>query len=265
MSELQDNAPNHNYYLSLIVNNYMDFCAKVCFVGEAEETNIIYNGRDEKGQSYPIHTIKSSDSLKLFVFDCKIQSDVNNLSVEADFEDKVKDIIAKAAKPKYPGVNGHIFTIQNPLYRSYTAGSVYKKNNNVKLEKNVNISSLLDKLEEELNLYEQDFLLSVLNCGEPIDGISSLEELTDYFISFDVNPEALPNQILSKLNKVIDFYFGEEIDRTFLKTSLARKAVLQNLIDSLDFEISFDEREIKKIEMFSPTLEALKEEYSRYE
>ena len=265
MSELQDNAPNHNYYLSLIVNNYMDFCAKVCFVGEAEETNIIYNGRDEKGQSYPIHTIKSSDSLKLFVFDCKIQSDVNNLSVEADFEDKVKDIIAKAAKPKYPGVNGHIFTIQNPLYKSYTAGSVYKKNNNVELKKNVNISSLLDKLEEELNLYEQDFLLSVLNCGEPIDGISSLEELTDYFTSFDVNPEALPNQILSKLNKVIDFYFGEEIDRTFLKTSLARKAVLQNLIDSLDFEISFDEREVKKIEMFSPTLEALKEEYSRYE
>lgn len=23
--ELEDNAPNHNYYLSLIVNNFMDF------------------------------------------------------------------------------------------------------------------------------------------------------------------------------------------------------------------------------------------------
>ena len=28
-SELEDNVVNHNYYLSLIVNNFMDFCAKL--------------------------------------------------------------------------------------------------------------------------------------------------------------------------------------------------------------------------------------------
>ena len=47
MSELEDNSPNHNYYLSLIVNNFMDFCAKVCFIAQAENETFSFIAKDE--------------------------------------------------------------------------------------------------------------------------------------------------------------------------------------------------------------------------
>ena len=53
-SELADNAPNHNYYLSLIVNHKSKFCAKVAYVVEVEEKvnalSWFFNGKGKKKQ-----------------------------------------------------------------------------------------------------------------------------------------------------------------------------------------------------------------------
>ena len=53
-SELEDNASNHNYYLSLIVNNFMDFCAKVCFIAEAKNETFNFEAKDEQGKRYSL-------------------------------------------------------------------------------------------------------------------------------------------------------------------------------------------------------------------
>ena len=52
MSELEDNAPNHNFYLSLIVNNFMEFCAKVCFIAESGIAQ--FTAKDENGKAYEV-------------------------------------------------------------------------------------------------------------------------------------------------------------------------------------------------------------------
>src|SRR5690606_27372025 len=55
ISELEDNCVNHNYYLSLIVNNFMDFTAKVAFLASLnEEVDIPFKARDENGELYNI-------------------------------------------------------------------------------------------------------------------------------------------------------------------------------------------------------------------
>lgn len=99
-SELEDNAPNHNFYLSLIVNNYMEFCAKVCFIaesGEAKEVN--YTAKDETGKRY-VYSSESYniESKRLITYDCDIVSPSQGLPIRDDFREKVKGIIEAADK-----------------------------------------------------------------------------------------------------------------------------------------------------------------------
>lgn len=100
-SELEDNAPNHNLYLSLIVNNAMDFCAKVCFIAEgATEVaqTVEYKAKDEAGHYYVYSqeevVVQTKD--KLVVYDCDIQTPGEHVVVDEDFKAKVAGIIAKA-------------------------------------------------------------------------------------------------------------------------------------------------------------------------
>ena len=46
--ELTDNVRNYNYYLSLIVNNKYELCARVAFLGEIGGRNISFKGKDGK-------------------------------------------------------------------------------------------------------------------------------------------------------------------------------------------------------------------------
>ena len=99
MAELNDNAPAHNFYLSLIVNNAMDFMAKVAFIGEAKKNikQVPYTAKNVQGQDY---TIERQDfevnTQKLFIFDCEIFSDLQELSVTEQFIAQV----AKIMEPK---------------------------------------------------------------------------------------------------------------------------------------------------------------------
>ncbi len=105
MEELTENSFAHNFYLSLIVNNDMDFTAKVGFVGKSEvsyelsRTKII--SVDENGESY---TLKRAEKIetkeieeKVYVYDCEIDSPIKNIDPEdEDFKKRVQDIIDKS-------------------------------------------------------------------------------------------------------------------------------------------------------------------------
>lgn len=102
MQELHDNAPNHNFYLSLIVNNYMDFTAKVAFVGESRRDikKVPCVALDEKGNTY---TIQSSDYVvddtKLFTLECDIISPAEVITVSDTFKAQTVEIMKPKPKP----------------------------------------------------------------------------------------------------------------------------------------------------------------------
>lgn len=109
-SELEDNAPNHNFYLSLIVNNRMDFCAKVCFIADTdtEEVQLSYFAKDEHGNRYEYgKQAVSTKRDKLIVYDCDIVTPQLN-KPDAAFLARTEYIIEKA-KPKTPVYTGRTY------------------------------------------------------------------------------------------------------------------------------------------------------------
>jgi hypothetical protein len=99
MAELNDNAPAHNFYLSLIVNNYMDFLAKVAFIGEAKKDikQVPYTAKTADGHDYIVERQDFVvDNRKLFIYNCEIDTPKNEIIVSEQFSAQV----AKIMEPK---------------------------------------------------------------------------------------------------------------------------------------------------------------------
>jgi proteasome lid subunit RPN8/RPN11 len=91
MSELNDNSEFHTYYLSLIVNNFMDLTAKIAYRANTE--GFSYSATDEFGNKF-IKNIKKPEQL-LMIHDCDIEIPENEIEVSFDFAKRVEEIIAK--------------------------------------------------------------------------------------------------------------------------------------------------------------------------
>lgn len=98
-SELHGNSNSHNYYLSFITNNYLDFEAKVAFTSTAKKDikNVPYLALDEEGKEYVIEKQDFVvDSKKVFVYNCDIKYDKEELVVESGFMSSMQSIIKQA-------------------------------------------------------------------------------------------------------------------------------------------------------------------------
>lgn len=96
--ELEDNSPCHNFYLSLIVNNFMDFTAKVAVHAKVETTlPATYFASNGKGELYSAfqQDLKIAKDVVL-VYDCEINSPKVEVEVDKWFSDSVDAIIKKA-------------------------------------------------------------------------------------------------------------------------------------------------------------------------
>jgi hypothetical protein len=97
--ELQDNAANHNIYLSLIVNNFMDIIAKVIFLGNTPSK---FSCPDENGDLYELEV--NEPEKVMFMYDCEIDMPKQKFSVSDQFKRIYSDVFkknidkAKAAK-----------------------------------------------------------------------------------------------------------------------------------------------------------------------
>lgn len=95
-SELISNAPFHNYYLSIIVNNKNEMCAKIASIGKIEEAttrNFEYTGENGiKKQGTSNSTTKED---VVFLYNCDI---ILPSSLDSNFTDKVKYIIDQEAE-----------------------------------------------------------------------------------------------------------------------------------------------------------------------
>lgn len=88
-SELHDNAPNHNYYLSLIVNNKLETCAKLAILKDISNFN---------------HTTKV-----LYIIDCNIIIEDFG-EVSNSFADRLKEVSVKHHARKKPPVAKQLST-----------------------------------------------------------------------------------------------------------------------------------------------------------
>ena len=96
-SELNDNSEFHNYYLSVIVNNYFDVCARIAFRGVLSSN--AYSCKNEDGEPYNV-TIPASEEV-MFYYECEIVRDQPNFLIDDTFMERTKKIIADAAaRPK---------------------------------------------------------------------------------------------------------------------------------------------------------------------
>lgn len=117
--ELQLTAGDHNFYLSLIVNNFGDACAKIAWVGE---TKVVlkpkYQCRDEQGEYYTIaHGEEKEVTEKvLFKLACNVISPTVSLPMEDKYVERLKLIEQKAeAKRQQQAANNKTWTSKGPI------------------------------------------------------------------------------------------------------------------------------------------------------
>jgi hypothetical protein len=87
--ELTENAVHHNYYLSVIVNNYLDFTIRIGMLAKAEST--IYTVKDEEGNSYSVSK-PTNDEIVLY-YNAEIQREIECITVDDSFAVRVKEVI----------------------------------------------------------------------------------------------------------------------------------------------------------------------------
>lgn len=124
--ELHVNAENHNYYLSVIVNNHGDIIAKLCFLATRKHhvsTTLELLGDGGQPMTITTETIKEDDQV-LGIYNCEIH--YYNSGVNTQFEDRCREVMGKSKaipiplKPildKFPKSNpkqGVIFSSSTP-------------------------------------------------------------------------------------------------------------------------------------------------------
>ena len=117
--ELTDNAPNYNYYLSLIVNNKNEYCARIAFIGEIEGRTIKFKDRHGVEQM-----ISSPNKQVTFYYEMEIFAESSNL-IDDFFVRQYKKVIAAKPVQTFPTLNN----TWNDNYDTYVYNSSYKQNN----------------------------------------------------------------------------------------------------------------------------------------
>lgn len=230
MSELNDNSASHNIYLSLIVNNFMDFCAKVAFRGKAESVtdSIPYYAKDEEGENYVIDTATFNvNKEKMFVYDCDIKSKAEQVLVETGFADQVKEIM----KPK------PVTTPTTTTHKTHTVHKNYQGKGNQ--QKKTNHKSVVAKRMSDLSQNNQAyhqfmndypfidddtfgdahpnitedhteieiFAMALLNFTNELKSEDTLDSLISYIEEMEVTEQVLANTVIEHLPALFEKYF----------------------------------------------------------
>ena len=262
MAELNDNAPAHNFYLSLIVNNYMDFIAKVAFVGEAKKDikQVPYTAKNVDGHDYIIEKQDFEvNTQKLFIYDCDIDTPKNEILVSDQFSAQVAKIMepkpvktpASNVQSRFPiptdklkqgqgwQRNGNQKSRQFKTQEEREMESWNKsfQQNSKKGPKNLFDdwdvpANLIDDLEEQ-DLEEKaiyDFCKSLFDfTNGPIDDFETLEDVLDVVADFNLSPAELAKAVINDYAKTFNQHFPNSNSRDFIEKTYEAIDVLKDL------------------------------------
>lgn len=284
--ELNDNCTAHNFYLSVIVNNFIDIEAKVAFT--AESTNK-YSCKDEDGNNY-ILTV-SHDGFKpyMFTYDCVIDIPEHQIVVPDEFKDRITLIEEKAAKKAqeasksivvshnttYPPVykdRSNKRDNQTPTFDKYNNwGDDYreasyqssfpgydktKKENSESWKeaeewKNFMQGGQMDNTEEvdvAASTIEQQFAVYILRLGNTVDDDELIDALEDIEES-KLSGEDLCNSIMQMYGALHETFFDK----------MTKYQSDDAFLDVLEEVIGIYEEHLEDYPFLTPTIVALKE------
>lgn len=223
MSELDDNSIAHNFYLSFIVNNFMDFTAKVAFRGTAEsKISMPYIALDENGNKY---TMEDSNFVvkkeKLFMYDCDIQSGKEVLKVDDFFLKSTSEIIAEADKPKIPVslpqpvMKANVPIVNRPLSNFNNIKPKQTPANIVRgFMDDIPYEDIHNHVDNDIDDVEE-FIIALLRGTNPPDDevktlFGALEELQVF--KNDIKDTDIAQTIIENYPPLFEKYFEKEMD-----------------------------------------------------
>ncbi len=233
MGELHDNSASHDFYLSLIVNNYMDMTAKVAIQGSTKWTGTGgFKALDENGEEYVIETQNYSWTKdKLYIYNCNIIREIDEITVDDRFAKSVTDIRAKAKqrlakhnayitkqnkKNKVKTKNHHPYS--QPIYggrpdRYLPAYSPVQTN----MFEEVQIEA-----EEEMDNFLID-LLSGLNESSQSYGLYEVTDILDEIDLCEISAQEITTICITNFFKLYDSYF--DMTDSLATAAKARKII----------------------------------------
>lgn len=221
MSELNDNTEAHNFYLSLIVNNFMDFKAKVAYRATAEKLAfpVPYKALDENGEEYVVtHKNFFVKSTVMYEIDCMIDSPRIKIKIPKSFASQVDLLLRKeeieAEKRKEeaekkriqesfdkmkqdvkqlpPPITGRGFKdAAKNFVDSYTKGS-YDKRSDLEL-----------------------FTMSLLNFSNTVGDDDSIEELLTELVEYEMTTVEISKCILELYTPLYSQFFPDRTGNDF--------------------------------------------------
>lgn len=252
MDELNDNAPSHNYYLSLIVNNFMDFTAKLAFTAEMkkEVKNVPFTALDDNGKPYVISkTNLVYNKTKLFTYECEIVSPKKNIVVRDSFGDMVEEIMKP--KPATPTVTNPV--VQKPV--------IQLKPEQAKIINKIKFPAIIDKTKlsergkslaeiaknipytdyEDLTKTDipdpiEIFLGEVMNFSNPLANDENLEDMLDAINNVpEVDAYALASSVMNYYIPLYEKHFPNSTDDEFIANTEIACDILFDFVHAYPF------------------------------
>lgn len=233
MAELNDNAPAHNFYLSLIVNNYMDFIAKVAFIGEARKDikQVPYTAKNADGHDYIIEKQDFEvNTTKLFIYNCEIITPSTELFVSNEFVNQVNKIM----EPKPVKFTPKPWTVASPTPNlrqiktqeereldSWNSSFKNKSDNQLSLFEDWDTPYFMD--DDPLELFDiesraiYEFVKGLFNFTNHSSSNESLEDILETLKEFELTPSELAKSIISGYSKEFNKHFPNASASDFIR------------------------------------------------
>jgi hypothetical protein len=246
MAELNDNAPAHNFYLSLIVNNAMDFLAKVAFIGEAKKDikQVPYTAKNVQGLDYIIEKQDFEvNNQKLFIFDCDIYSDLQELSVTEDFVKQVAKIMEpkpvktfpSSTKVTTPSSKGWSRQDQKEIKRwndSFSAPTLFDDWNTPYIpqtELNKQFDDLVEHDLKAMSIYNFAKDLFSYTNGNPEDE-ETIEDVLDILAEYELTPAELAKSVITDYAKTFAKHFPDAKESDFVQYTHETLDLLEDVV-----------------------------------
>ena len=235
IEELEDNSPNHAFYLSLIVNNAGDRMAKVSLFSKGFEVEANHSFKDENNISFSLPSSKQVFPDTLFIYNCKIVEEIYKKDLTDEFIKRANFIIDKFKTPTsttHWGNSqdwwGHHISEQNriPHGSSYSmvkngtsksANLSYKpkKGNNIPKGSKANAKKGHNPFDTQDNKvsYDEKLVVAFISCGKILPSTNKSLDLQSYLDNYlnelpNGNFDGEEDEIISSIPEVYAKCFG---------------------------------------------------------
>ena len=223
MSELEDNSKNHNYYLSIVINNKFDIVGKIGFEGKLEASKLKYMIRNDSGKPSSL-VLNQQEEKVLFYRECEFEFEGFD---KEEYSKKVDTIINKS--------------IQTSLYgdRNGIVSTVWKDDNIPAMRNNHKEKTDIQK---HIDSIGDMFFIYFLSQGHTTD----VKEVDDYLNAYEIEDRdryytkdtqvSISEEILSKF-KVL---YRQFCKRYNVNKEFTEKEAIDYIIDSLEvYEVDY--------------------------